>query len=321
MAVNVARIIDRADAQLLRLEAEHLARLRQVTNSAYARLAAEIRRRWADTLVESEGMTRTFAEARARVLLAQLEPYMRALEYGNASSGVPSIMRDVIQLGHQAGLETATELLTAFPASRQGLVTATARIDFRAVEAAVANSQARLARYGEAAIGKIEQAVVDGIVSGRGSQKVARDVREAIRGDAHVPDGGLHARAEMIARTELGTAKTDASKQRYAEAGVDLVQWYATLDERTCIYCAARHGNAYRIGDAVVPAHPNCRCYLAPFRPEWVELGLVDVEFWEESRREIEKIVPNLSRGPTPFEKAADRKRAPEPVWSPPRAA
>lgn len=321
MAVNVARIIDRADAQLLRLEAEHLARLRQVTNSAYARLAAEIRRRWADTLVETQGMTRTFAEARARVLLAQLEPYMRALEYGNASSGVPSIMRDVIQLGHQAGLETATELLTAFPASRQGLVTATARIDFRAVEAAVANSQARLARYGVAAIGKIEQAVVDGIVSGRGSQKVARDVREAIRGDAHVPDGGLHARAEMIARTELGTAKTDASKQRYAEAGVDLVQWYATLDERTCIYCAARHGNAYRIGDAVVPAHPNCRCYLAPFRPEWVELGLVDEDFWRESVREIEELVPKRSTGLTPFERAADRKRAPEPVWSPPRAA
>ncbi len=66
----------------------------------------------------------------------------------------------------------------------------------------------------------------------------------------------------------------------------------------------------------MLPAHPLCRCYLAPFRVEWLEMGLVDVDWWEESQREIEQIVPNLSRGASPFEKAADRK-APVPIWTP----
>lgn len=316
MAVNVAQIIDRADNQLLRLEAEHLARLRVVTNTAYRRLEAEIRRRWADALVESQGLSRTFAEARARALLAQLGPYMDALQYGSATSGVPQIMRDVITLGRQAGMESTNALLAAFPSTASGLAAATAQIDFQAIEAAVANSQARLARYAATTIGKIEQSVVDGLVSGRGSRAIARDVREAIRGDERIPVGGLHARAELIARTELATAKTEASKQRYEEAGVDLVQWYATLDERTCDYCAARHGNVYRLSEAIVPAHPACRCYLAPFRREWVELGLVDEDFWRESMREIEKLAPNRRHTASPFEKAGGRD-APTPVWTP----
>ena len=229
MAVNVARIIDSADSQLLRLEASELRRLREVTNRAYQSLAAEVRRRWPEALSEANGMTRTFAEARARALLAQLEPYLRALEWGSAGSPVAGIYRDMISLGSQSGLATATALLAAFPSTAQVLVTATTRIDFRAIEAALSNRQARLARYSAEAIGKIEQAVVDGLVNGRGNARVARDIREALRGDARIPNGGLHARAEMIARTELGTAKTEASRARYSEANVDGGQWFATL--------------------------------------------------------------------------------------------
>src|SRR5690606_32103738 len=188
--------------------------------------------------------------------------------------------------------------------------------DFRAVEAAAGNAAARLTAASEAAQAQIRQHVVEALVRGEGNAKVARRIREVLRGDGRTPDGGLWTRAQTIARTELSTAKTEASEQRYREAGVPMVQWFATLDERTCRYCAARHGLAYKIGEATTPAHPNCRCYLAPFRREFVEAGLVDTDWWEESMREIEEIVPNLTPGQTPFEKANGRP-APTPVWTP----
>src|SRR5690606_39845113 len=129
-------------------------------------------------------------------------------------------------------------------------------------------------------------------------------IRSPHRADGRTPDGGLWTRAQTIAPTELATAKTEATEQRYREAGVPMVQWFATLDERTCRYCAARHGLAYKIGEATTPAHPNCRCYLAPFRREFVEAGLVVTDWWREEQDEIDRIVPHLTRGQTPLEQA-----------------
>lgn len=313
MAINVERIVERADAQLRRGELEHIRRLREVANGAYQDLATEIRRRWPQALDDASGATRTFAEARARTLMSQLEPYTQALEWGQPGSGVPRVMRDMTTLGHQAGAEAAQELLSAFG---EDLASATARIDPRAIEAAVTNSQARLARHSAEAIGKIEQAVVNGIVRGEGSQKVSRRIREAIKGNTRVPQEGLYWRAETIARTELATAKGQATDQRYQEAGVQQVQWYATLDERTCPYCGARHGNAYRRGEIEVPAHPNGRCWLAPFRKEFVDAELVDVEQWRGQQDEIAQLQPKLVSDVTSFERQQG-KTFPRAVWTP----
>lgn len=313
--VDVDRILTRADQQLRRLEAAELAKLREAVNRAYQALAAEIRRRWPAALDEAAGMSRTFAEARARVLLEQVEAYLDALNLGAAQSGVPASMRTLIQQGHAHGLATATTLLEGFGATA-GLAAATAVIDFRAVEAAASNAAARLTAASEAAQARIRQHVVDALVRGEGNAKVARRIRETLRGDGRTPDGGLWTRAQTIARTELATAKTTASEQRYREAGVPMVQWFATLDERTCSYCGARHGNVYKLGEATTPAHPNCRCYLAPFRREFVEAGLVDVDWWQDSQAEIERIVPDLTTGASPFERANGRS-APRAVWTP----
>lgn len=313
--VNVDRILTRADRQLRQLEAAELAGLRAYINAAYLSLSAEVRRRWPAALADAKGQTRTFAEARARALLMQLETYLATLDLGAARSGVPANLRALIQQGHQHGLTTATTLLEGF-GTTAGLAAATAVIDFRAVEAAASNAAARLTAASERAQAQIRQHIVDALIRGEGHATVARRIRETLRGDGRTPDGGLWTRAQTIARTELSTAKTMASEQRYAEAGVEQVQWFATLDERTCPYCAARHGNVYKRGDVLTPAHPNCRCYLAPFRPEWLEAGLVDVDTWVGQRDEITEFVPVLKPGRTPFERSNDRK-APVPVWVP----
>jgi len=315
--VNVERIVERADVILSREEAAQIRRLRTISNETYQRLAAEIRRRWPDALADvAQAGSRTFAEARARALLTQMAALLDALDYGRPESGVPPLVRDMVIAGQETGASVATELLSAYGT---GTLTAsqTAQVDVRAVDAAVRNSQARLSRYGREARDKIEQRVVDALVQGQGSQRITRDIREAIRGDAAAPQAGLHARAETIARTELTSAKAEASRERYAEVGVEYGQWFATQDERTCPYCGHRHGKVYELDDVQVPAHPRCRCYVAPFRREWADdPDLVNREAWQREEAEIAVLVPDQKRGATPFEQANGRPAA-RAVWTP----
>ena len=316
MAVNVERIVERADAILSRQEVAHVRRLRAISNRTYQRLATEIRRRWPDALddVAAAG-TRTFAEARARALLVQLSALLETLDYGRPESGVPPLVRDMVTVGQETGSAVANELLSAYGASTLAAAQTTT-VDVRAVDAAVRNSQARLSRYGREARDRIEQSVVNALVQGQGSQKITRDIREAIRGDAAAPDAGLHARAETIARTELASAKAEASRERYAEAGVEYIQWYATLDERVCPYCGHRHGKVYPRNELVIPAHPRCRCYAAPFRREYTDAGLVDQDTWRQQETEIVALVEKPQTGATPFERANGREY-PRAAWTP----
>jgi len=314
--VNVERIVERADAILSREEAAQVRRLREISNRTYQRLAAEVRRRWPDALADvAQAGSRTFAEARARALLTQMAALLDALDYGRPESGVPPLVRDMVIAGQETGAAVAGELLSAYGTGTLAAAQ-TAAVDIRAVDAAVRNSQARLSRYGREARDKIEQSVVNALVQGQGSQRITRDIREAIRGDTAAPQAGLHARAETIARTELTSAKAEASRERYAEVGVEYIQWYATLDERTCPYCGHRHGKAYERDELVIPAHPRCRCYAAPFRREFTDAGLVDVDTWKSQEAEIEALVEKPKSGATPFERANGRDY-PRAAWTP----
>jgi SPP1 gp7 family putative phage head morphogenesis protein len=130
-------------------------------------------------------------------------------------------------------------------------------------------------------------------------------------------------RAQTIARTEMAAAMVEGTKLRYEAEGVQLVQWQAVGSSRTCSFCAPRHRRAYRLGEVVCPAHPNCRCTLTPWDPEWVELGLVDREEEAKDRAavmdELRESGKEPNYGPSPFEKALGREEAAEAVWMPPR--
>lgn len=132
-------------------------------------------------------------------------------------------------------------------------------------------------------------------------------------------------RAQTVARTEMAAAMVEGTKLRYEAEGIQQVQWQAVGSSRTCGYCAPRHGKVYRLGEVVAPAHPNCRCTVTPWDPEWVELGLVDPQAEAKSRADVladlEAAGKKPISGPTPFEKALGQDTAPEPLWSPPRLA
>ncbi|MFZ9568590.1 MAG: minor capsid protein [Vulcanococcus sp.] len=129
-------------------------------------------------------------------------------------------------------------------------------------------------------------------------------------------------RAQTVARTEMAAAMVEGSKLRYEAEGIEQVQWQAVGSSRTCGYCAPRHGKVYRLGEVVAPAHPNCRCTVTPWDPEWEELGLIDPQEEAKARAEVladlEAAGKKPISGPSPFEKALGQERAPKALWSPP---
>ena len=122
-------------------------------------------------------------------------------------------------------------------------------------------------------------------------------------------------RAQTVARTEMAAAMVEGTKLRYEAEGIQQVQWQAVGSSRTCGYCAPRHGKVYKLGDVVAPAHPNCRCTVTPFDPKWVELGLVDLEAETKARADVladlEAAGKQPISGPSPFEKALNKDKAP----------
>jgi SPP1 gp7 family putative phage head morphogenesis protein len=71
--------------------------------------------------------------------------------------------------------------------------------------------------------------------------------------------------ADSIVRTEMAHIQTEAAKQRYKDAGVEMVEVWADKDERRCDICGKLHQTKHPInGTMPIPAHPRCRCCILP---------------------------------------------------------
>lgn len=78
-------------------------------------------------------------------------------------------------------------------------------------------------------------------------------------------------RAELIASTEVTRAYAQGQVESYRLSGViGRMEWRTAVDERVCPVCGPLHGTRASFdetfeGDlAMPPAHPRCRCWLAP---------------------------------------------------------
>ena len=77
--------------------------------------------------------------------------------------------------------------------------------------------------------------------------------------------------AEMVATTELNRAMSSATLARYAENGIEASWWMTAEDERVCPDCGGNEDagavpidQPFPNGSYQPPAHPICRCALAP---------------------------------------------------------
>ncbi len=298
---ELERLVRRFDRQLTGLENTAIRSLKRALRESQTRLEAELRRLYTAALSDAAGAGSALAEARARVLLEQVRASLQILR------GVPvdTVLANLSRDAYQAGAQNALSALTASQLDIVAL-SATVRVD---VAVRAANAAARLAHHGAEFARKSEQIIIDGIVRGRGWSRTAAELRR---------ETGTTARhAETIVRTESLIASDTARRDTYQANGVEYVQRMATMDDRVCGYCAERAGNVYKVSEAPAALHPRDRCYNAPWRPEWKEMGLSDDDWFREHKAEaLKRSNEPPKTGPAPFEKAEGRE-PPTPFWTP----
>lgn len=298
---DLERLVRRLDRSLNTLERTAITRLANALRLSEARLEAELRRLYMASLEETLTSGAALREARARLLLQQV----RASLDVTAGAAADDVFTALVREAYAAGMDNAIAALSLY---QQQVVSLSAGVRIEAAVRAT-NAAARLAQHGTVFAEKAEQLIIDGIVRGQGWGRTARELRRET--------GKTLRQTEMIVRTESITASDSARRDSYRENGVEYVQRMATMDERVCGYCAYRAGNVYRVEDAPAAIHPNDRCYNAPWKPEWQELGLTDDEWFRQHRAEaIERSGEKPKSGAAPFEKSEGRP-APQPVWSP----
>lgn len=299
---QLERLVRRFDMALTLLENDAVTRLDRALRLALERLEVDARRLYVAGLSETATASIAVREARARLLIQQV----RALLDITAGSPADDAFTLLIRSTYQLGVDNALAALSLYEAGLVSL-SSTVRAD---VLVRATNAAARLAGHGRAFAETAERLIIDGITRGRGWGRVAAELRR---------ETGITRRAaETIVRTESVTASHLARADTYRESGVEHITWYATADTRVCSWCARRAGRTYRIDEVYIPAHPNCRCYAAPYKPEWEELGLVDNEWLAEHHRETMSRVEGPEHiGPSPFEKAAGLTKAPAAVSGP----
>lgn len=111
-----------------------------------------------------------------------------------------------------------------------------------------------------------------GITEGTSIQKLSKEVKDAFGVSAY--------EAKRLVTTEMARVVTNASDNIYHDSGiVQQVQWVSTLDEKTNPEDAALDGTIWDLDDISrpkPPLHPNCRCTIAPYLPEWSAKTRID---------------------------------------------
>lgn len=300
---GVLRLIERADKHLRSLEDSAIDRINTALESSYKDLEAKLL-----ALYSQDSGGSVMAKHRALVLLSQVSDLLTLLNTRNADA-IQQQFEDLLRGAGNAGVSLAQELVQAI--ANETLKTF-AQVPVAAVRFAAQNAVRRLKNHGEEFREKVSTLVIQGLIQGWGTDAIAREMRREL--------SVTQSKAVMIARTEVLAANNDAAQAAYAANGIEAFQLIATLDDRTCPYCAARNMRVYKLGESQPPLHPHCRCYSLPWKQEWQRLGLTN-DAWASQYRQ--KALTDLKTqglepkdGASPFEKANGQESA-TPLWTP----
>lgn len=191
------------------------------------------------------------------------------------------------------GLDLA-EQLTSSVSNSQVAVT----VPVQAVIAAARTARGYLEKHGRTFSTAAAEVLAQGIAEGRPTEAMTNDLKRKLR--------LTKVRAESIVRTESLKAHNEASRNYYAQNGIDLVMYFATSDDRTCPVCTSQAGNVFKRDAITVPRHVRCRCYLAPYSDDVFD---IDPEYDRLRKRHRKEVISyakdkgvNLSYGPAGFE-------------------
>lgn len=191
------------------------------------------------------------------------------------------------------GLDLA-EQLTSSVSNSQVAVT----VPVQAVTAAARTARGYLEKHGRTFSTAAAEVLAQGIAEGRPTDAMTNDLKRKLR--------LTKVRAESIVRTESLKAHNEASRNYYAQNGIDLVMYFATSDDRTCPVCTSQAGNVFKRDAITVPRHVRCRCYLAPYSDDVFD---IDPEYDRLRKRHRKEVISyakdkgvDLSYGPAGFE-------------------
>ena len=254
MARDAARLVDRLERQQLTRIVELLRIVQQDAINSLSLLD-----------MHDTSTARAIKEMQARRIIASSQAARDLLSIGDSGGPLAEEFRRGILSAYQDGLRSATAAavetgaITAAQAAAFG-----ASVDLELVNAITESTLTTLSKVSADGLRRLEEAVVRGAVRGHGPRAAARLVRESINLTRY--------EAERITRTVFMRANNEARDSMWTDLELDYLRFDATNDDRTCDYCAGRHGAVYKRDAAPrPPLHPHCRCVLLPHFPDRVD--------------------------------------------------
>lgn len=116
---------------------------------------------------------------------------------------------------------------------------------------------------------RVEFAIRDGISQGQTNQQITQRIKGTYK--LKYEDGILNQSRQsidMMVRTARSHVSNTAYEETYKALGIQRLKVLATLDSRTCKFCASEDGNIYDIDDPNrphFPVHPRNRTVYVPY--------------------------------------------------------
>jgi SPP1 gp7 family putative phage head morphogenesis protein len=288
---TINQLLKESDDALRLLEEAQIGVIDRGLRQALLDLQSQLRRDYneatSDIRDSSNNEKRT---ARAKALIKQTEAIIDAFQLSG-----PGGFTDTLQAGliaaQQRGIDDAETTLSAYGDS----VPFQGTFDVRSVVGAVRNSGLRWSKHSDEFKQRAQEHIISGLIRGAPLAGVINHLAEET--------GIARSKAALIVRTETLAAHDYGRRRSYMESGIEYVQRLATMDTKVCPYCAARHGKIYKIEDAPSVIHGHDRCTNLPFRPEWADEGVIDLDSFDLERLKMIEKAGGVNLGIAPFER------------------
>lgn len=117
--------------------------------------------------------------------------------------------------------------------------------------------------------GLVNQTIREGLISGAGTDKIARTLAPQIENQLLNYNQTTLNRTRTIVRTDMTRIATEADMLAYEDAGIDEYVFVATLDDRTTDVCASLDGEIEKLDNMqpwvnAPPMNYNCRSTTLP---------------------------------------------------------
>lgn len=310
---SVQNVIDQIGREILLLDAQAAKSLIPILSAAHAELGNDLAK-----ILGQAGGDQKFTAQQYRNALAQMKKSLATLEKMH-----PAIFAQLTQNAYKAGMLAHGHLgqeMEKFGLMFQGEIRPFNLDNTRLLaegQKTLMTHHATSAKRYAGQVGKdIRAQLAIGVARGETfDQLTARLVRlggPGARGNtpAEAADGLFKRHkymAERLARTEVINAynhhATEGILALHQEDPEILKRWDSSLDVRACVICKDLHGRVAKPdqpfpgGYMRSPAHPNCRCAIVAWHPEWTESAI-----------KTQEGEPAKPTGPTLAEQAAKIK-------------